>query len=403
MTRTAVAIALAAAAVPTAVASLTPAAGSPPLHAARTQSTKQITHSDTGGMPNGASTNPVISGDRRYARIIAFESEASNLVRGDTNGMKDVFAIRRGGSFVNDGSPWNPGETILVSRGRGGEPANGPSYAPAVDGNFRNVGRCVAFLSAASNLVKGDTNGKVDAFFAKPGDPPTRVSLPGNRQSTADATGVAISGDCTKTAFVAGGRLYSRAGGRTHRIKTAGNPADPSFAAGETNDLVFGAKGGAYISSDATGPARLVAPGGSNPAYNGIRRHVIAYERRIGGHVQIAWRDLGHGENIASADGGHLGNHGSHDPVVENSGFYIGFESDATNLGASPGPQAYLYTDVRKMSQVRSVDNSGDPLPGGARHPGVSFYANYIVFSSPAPLGRLDKPDQIFMRYLGGA
>jgi len=45
-----------------------------------------ISRAADGGTPNGPSTNAVISGDRRYARIIAFESEASDLVRGDTNG-----------------------------------------------------------------------------------------------------------------------------------------------------------------------------------------------------------------------------------------------------------------------------------------------------------------------------
>ena len=50
-----------------------------------------------GGTPNGPSANPVISGDLRYAQIIAFESEASDLVAGDTNGQKDIFAVRRAG------------------------------------------------------------------------------------------------------------------------------------------------------------------------------------------------------------------------------------------------------------------------------------------------------------------
>jgi hypothetical protein len=86
---------------------------------------------------------------------------------------------------------------------------------------------------------------------------------------------------------------------------------------------------------------------------------------------------------------------------VTNSGFYIGFESDASNLDEARGQNAYLYTDVRKLTQVRSVDDGGDPLPGGGRDPSVSYYANYIVFSSPAPLGKTGEPDQIFMRYLG--
>jgi hypothetical protein len=144
-----------------------------------------------------------------------------------------------------------------------------------------------------------------------------------------------------------------------------------------------------------------VGGGASNPGYDALQRQVVAYERRIGGHVQVAWRDVGHGEHIASADGGQRGNADSRDPVVVNSGFYVGFESDATNLGSQFAPEAYLYTDVRKQTLLRSLDNNHHPLPGGARHPGVSYYNNYVVFSSPAPLGSAKGPDEIFMRYSG--
>ena len=403
MTRTAALLALAGAALPAATA-LATADGSAPLHAARTQNTKLISRSISGGVPDGASTKPVISGDRRYARIIAFESTASNLVEGDTNGRGDVFAVRRKGSFGNQGSPWSGGKAILVSRGRGGKPANGRSWAPSVDGSFRDAAHCVAFLSKASNLVKGDTNGKVDAFLATdPGDDVQRVSLPGDRQSTKDATGVAVSGDCSRTTFVVGGRLYTRTGGDTRRVDAPDDAADPSFAQGETNDLVFGAKGGVYLSKDGTGDPRKVGDDGSNPAYNALKRQVVAYEKRKAGHVQLVWHDLGKSEHVASrSESGKPGDADSRDPVVVNSGYYIGFESDASNLGAGSGRHAYLWTDVRKLTQVRSVDDDGDPLPGGGRHPGVSYYANYIVFSSPAPLGVTGEPDQIFMRYLGG-
>src|SRR3954453_5944678 len=126
------------------------------------QNTILISRAADGGLPDGPSTNVVISNDRRWARAIAFQSEASNLVAGDTNGVTDVFVVRRDGVFGNDGTQWFPGSTILVSRGLGGAPANGPSWGPALDGSFRARPKCVAFLSAASNLVGGDTNGKVD-------------------------------------------------------------------------------------------------------------------------------------------------------------------------------------------------------------------------------------------------
>src|SRR5689334_24719914 len=97
---------------------------------ARLQRTVQITHG------NGPSTHAVISGDRRWARAIAFESDASNLVRGDSNGMRDVFVVRRTGHYDNRGQMWKPGRIRRVSRSRRGGAADGPSYSPAIGGGF---------------------------------------------------------------------------------------------------------------------------------------------------------------------------------------------------------------------------------------------------------------------------
>src|SRR5918999_1563741 len=105
------------------------------------------------GVPNGPSTNGVISNDRRWARLIAFESEASDIVAGDVNGVKDVFAVLRGAPMSNNGPAWRPRSTVLASRTVTGEPANGPSFSPAVGGGYKAKPRCVAFLSSASNMV----------------------------------------------------------------------------------------------------------------------------------------------------------------------------------------------------------------------------------------------------------
>src|SRR3954467_7364515 len=85
---------------------------------------------------NGDSSHPVISQDRRYSTILAFEAEASDLVASDTNGVKDIFMIRRAGRADNNGSDWRQGDTSLVSRGLGDAPANGPSWGAAIDGGF---------------------------------------------------------------------------------------------------------------------------------------------------------------------------------------------------------------------------------------------------------------------------
>jgi hypothetical protein len=398
--RAAVALALLAAAVPATAHA-----------AAREQSTLLISHALDGGLPNGASSHAVISNDKRYARVIAYESDASNLVAGDANGVKDVFAVKRRGPIGNDGAPWQIGSTVLISRTAGGEPANGPSYSPAVNGAFHHKPSCVAFLSQASNIVRGDTNWVADAFVKRiGGGKPRRVSLPGRRQSATATTQVAVSGDCKLIAFVNAGRLYVWKHGRVRRIRTAGGAADPSFSTGLRNDLVFGAGGGAYLVRNGTGRPKLVAPGGRNPAYNDIKRRVVAYEVSHGGSAQIGYRDLGRREQIISARGGSAGNRDSRAPVIGNSGYYVSFESDASNLGVNSLGRAgdfngvadvYLYTDVRAITLVQSVQRKAEPVPGGGRNPSMSFYANYVVFDSPAPLSTRNGGHQIYMRYLG--
>lgn len=97
--------------------------------------------------PEFASQNPSISGDGRY---VAFDSAASNLVAGESNGLRDIF--------VHDRQTGATGKTSLDGAGVQG---NGSSYTPSISGD----GRFVAFLSVATNFVPGgDYNGIVDVF-----------------------------------------------------------------------------------------------------------------------------------------------------------------------------------------------------------------------------------------------
>src|SRR2546421_589275 len=172
----------------------------------------------------------------------------------------------------------------------------------ALGGAFHTAPTCVGFLSAASNLVSGDTNGQVDAFVAKISGSgrPRRVSLPGGRQSSSPTTAVAVSGDCSSIAFVTGDRIYvSKRGKRAQAVGGPGNAADPSYSTGLRNDLVFGATGGVYLAKDSRRP-HLVGRGGRNPVYNDIKRQVVAYEKNVGGHTQIAYHDVGKAERVIS-------------------------------------------------------------------------------------------------------
>src|SRR4051794_37865602 len=157
-----------------------------------------LARSYDGHFPNAPSRNGAISHDQRIARYMAFESDASDLVERDTNGFTDVFLVRRKPPWGANGTPWVPGTTEIVSIGAGGEPANGRSYRPAVDGDAHHKPHCVAFISEASNLVAGDANGKPDAFVRdmRTGHT-TLVSLAGGATSE-----VAIDGRCERVAYV---------------------------------------------------------------------------------------------------------------------------------------------------------------------------------------------------------
>src|SRR3989440_488453 len=114
--------------------------------AAQQASTKRVSVDSLGAQGIGDSEGPSISADGRF---VAFYSSAANLVGSDTNGVRDVFVRDR-----------KTGKTTRVSVDSHGAQGNGDSEGPSISAD----GRFVAFLSSASNLVGGDTNGVRDVF-----------------------------------------------------------------------------------------------------------------------------------------------------------------------------------------------------------------------------------------------
>jgi Tol biopolymer transport system component len=94
-----------------------------------------------------------VSGMSDDGRIVAFCSDASNLVPGDANGTTDVFVRDR-----------DTGTTTLVSRNSGGTQANARCCENSA-GHMSADGRFVVFPSIATNLVADDLNGRNDVFL----------------------------------------------------------------------------------------------------------------------------------------------------------------------------------------------------------------------------------------------
>lgn len=131
--------------------------------------TTRVSVATAGVQANGHSSHASISSDGRY---VTFQSEASNVVSGDTNGQPDVFRHDRA-----------TGQTIRISlTARGAQNSQDAEYA-SVSGN----GQHVTFESYSRTLTGVDTRGYGQTFVrdlggvwgalhARIGTLPTRVN-----------------------------------------------------------------------------------------------------------------------------------------------------------------------------------------------------------------------------------
>lgn len=159
------------------------------VHDLETGTTTRASVDSSGVEGNNDSMYPALSANGRF---VAFESRASNLVLGDTNGTVDVFIYDR-----------QTETTTRLSVDSLGMQGNSASYMPSMSLD----GRLVAFFSDASNLVPGDTNGARDVFIHdRQTEMTTRISV--------DSLGTQGNDESRDPAFSANGRFvafFSRA------------------------------------------------------------------------------------------------------------------------------------------------------------------------------------------------
>jgi Tol biopolymer transport system component len=185
----------------------------------QTGSIQRVSVNAQGEQGNSGSDEATISGNGRF---VAFVSDASNLVDGDTNDWYDTFVYDR-----------QTGAIQRVSVAANGAQGNSSSYGPSLSDD----GRFVAFTSFASNLVAGDTNDDDDIFVYD------RQTGSLERISAADGGGLGefstptISGDGRYVAFEAWGShwvaedtndntdvfVYDRQTGSFQRLSVAAN------------------------------------------------------------------------------------------------------------------------------------------------------------------------------------
>lgn len=393
-----------------------------PAHAAAEfpgQDLLLVSRNAAGAPANGASGNAVISQDRRFGRVVAFESAATNLVAG-AGGGTNVYVARRAAGYGENGTPWQFGTIALASAGMNGRPADGPSTGASLSGTSRVAPRCVAFVSAATNLVPGDTNGTPDAFVRDlVSGRTTRVSVDSRgRQSRGTVTEVAVNGLCTRVAFVSDGgdlaltstrnrswrsavTLRSPPGRRQAYVRAIGGSTGIDRALrgltflasatarrpgnGDSFDIAYAVNSRALTFAS---EASNLAPGDANGAADIYQRVMVrSYGPRIGG--RRAQRLLLTTRLVSRTAAGRAGAGPSTRPANNVDGSVVAYVTRAPDLiGGDPRGAAQV---VRATISGTAIDrrlvsrtDSGAPGAGASGAPSVTAKGEWVFFHTAA-------------------
>jgi LPXTG-site transpeptidase (sortase) family protein len=330
--------------------------------------TIRVSVASSGIEGNDDSSDTEVSADGRY---VAFESDADNLVAGDTNGTQDVFVRDR-----------TTGTTTRASVATGGAEGNGYSDSPALSAE----GRFVAFESIADNLVPagGDTNGNADVFVHD------RTTGTTTRVSVDSAENEAVGGHSDDSVISADGRYVAFTSDATNLVAGDTNNWGDIFVRDRTTGTTT------RVSVDSSG---VEAVGGSSvdPAISGNGRYV-AFESRatnlVAGDtndrrdVFVHDRTTGKTTRVSVDSTGTQADESSYKPAISYDGRIVAFDTDATNLvaGDTNGDyDVFVHDRMTGITTRVSITSAGlEAIGGSSEDPAISGNGLYVAFESRA-------------------
>jgi hypothetical protein len=302
--------------------------------------TTRVSTASDGTQGNNLSLDPSLAVAPDGTVYVAFSSGASNLVAGDTNNNLDVFVKNL-----------TTGDVAVASKASDGTQGNdgsyGPSLAVAPDGTIY-----VAFYSFASTLVAGDPNGHLDDVFVKNMTTGDVASTGTQGQDYCINPSVAVAPDGTVfVAFLAG--------------DTNGNY--DVFVKNMTTGNV--ASAGPQGNNNASGPSLAVAPDGTvYVAFSSDASNLVAGDTNNTFDVFVMNLSTGDVALASTASDGTQGNDGSSGPslaVAHDGTVYVGFTSYASNLVAGDtNNTSDVFVKNRATGDLTRVSTASDGTQG---------------------------------------
>ena len=347
-----------------------------------TGTTKLISAAPNGEEGNGDCYAPAISGD---GKSVAFESNATNLITDDKNGVKDIFIWH---SITN--------KIERVSVGNDDKEANAASYEPSVSGD----GNLIAFTSTASNIStteKGTSNNNVflrdmqlSTAIMISVDPKSKkggggsnasIAYDGKRMAFYSQTSTLVSDDKNGLWDIF---LWEEKNPQLKIISLTADGKERNQGEESVNRIVAPSisGNGRYIAFTTT--ANNMVPGDDKNfqdvfIYDTQTKTTIIASTSADGKMGNSDSPIGQGEKIA----------------ISYDGNYVAYSTKATNLGV-PASNIVLYEVAAKKNKAVSTI-SGSSVGSAV----MSYSGSYVVFGIGAKLDSRFASSGIFSNYTG--
>jgi Tol biopolymer transport system component len=306
-----------------------------------------------------------VSGD---GNIVAFESDSTNLVPGDTNGVSDVFVRDRAANT-----------TTRISVGAGGAQADGGSFRPAISAD----GNKIVFESTATNLIAGDSNQTIDIFiYDRSTGEVKRLSNGNFGQSSFASRNPSISPNGQWVAFESASDLTNAQSTKVqvYRVNSNGGQVELVSKANKTPVRA--------PDRDSTDPS--VSDDGS-VAFLSLATKLVSDTPDPRPNAQDVFVARPNGVIVRATvnNDGQNANGDSFDPAISADGSKVVFSSLSDNL-AVPGVDANPDLDVfvRDLAANRTTMVSigmGNTVPSGLSYaPAINANGSLVAFVSTA-------------------
>jgi len=296
-----------------------------------THTTELISVDSSGNQGDKRSHYPDVSADGRF---VAFESDATNLVPGDTNDRTDVFLRDR-----------LAGTTIRASVGWAGNQLSRDSFSAQVTSD----GQTVFFVTRAANVVLGDPNDTRDIFAYDVATGSVEVV------SLAD-DGSWSNGSSTNPTPSADGRYVAFMSGATNLTHDSAGPAqNHAYVRDRLTGRTTLQSRGPWGAANHSTYNCTISDDGSTVAFTTWADGLVPGDTNGLLDVYLRSLDLGKTCLLSVAPDGNPGDLPSQDTFLGVDGSRAAFRSVASNLVSNDGPHEDVFLSQTRIGPGRVV------------------------------------------------